>query len=62
MTGDPSSELQQYLHFEGHPSVGMSITWKGFFMYLDFSCEGKRITKRRERGLSTKNWAVIEWV
>jgi len=32
MTGDPSSELQQYLHRPGHPSVGMSMIWKGFFM------------------------------
>jgi hypothetical protein len=32
MTGDPSSELQQYLHLPGHPSVGMSMIWKGFFM------------------------------
>jgi len=32
ITGDPSSELQQYLHLEGQPSVGMSITWKGFFI------------------------------
>jgi hypothetical protein len=32
MTGDPSSELQQYLHLDGHPSVGMSMMWKGFFI------------------------------
>jgi len=36
MTGDPSSELQQYLHFEGQPSVGMIITWNGFFMRIFF--------------------------
>jgi hypothetical protein len=32
MTGDPSSELQQYLHLPGQPSVGMIMMWKGFFM------------------------------
>jgi hypothetical protein len=32
ITGEFSSELQQYLHLEGQPSVGMSITWKGFFI------------------------------
>jgi len=48
MTGDPSSELQQYLHLEGHPNVGMSMMWKGFFMILlCFSCEGKMVTKPR---------------
>jgi hypothetical protein len=34
ITGDPSSELQQYLHLEGQPSVGISMIWKGFFITL----------------------------
>jgi hypothetical protein len=34
MMGEPSSELQQYLHLPGHPSVGMSMIWKGFFIVL----------------------------
>jgi hypothetical protein len=34
ITGDPSSELQQYLHLPGHPSVGMIMMWKGFFITL----------------------------
>ncbi|MDD1679503.1 MAG: hypothetical protein LUO93_10030 [Methanomicrobiales archaeon] len=32
ITGEPSSELQQYLHRDGQPSVGISITWKGLFI------------------------------
>ena len=36
ITGDPGSELQQYLQRAGHPRVGMSITWKGFFMLSSF--------------------------
>jgi molybdenum cofactor biosynthesis enzyme MoaA len=46
ITGDPSSELQQYLHLPGHPSVGMIMIWKGFFIQFCFSCEGMRVTEK----------------
>jgi hypothetical protein len=49
MTGDPSSELQQYLHFEGHPSVGMSMMWKGFFITLFFPLYGIFVFIRQGR-------------
>jgi hypothetical protein len=49
MTGDPSSELQQYLHFEGHPSVGMSMMWKEFFITLFFPRYGIFVFIRQGR-------------
>jgi hypothetical protein len=42
IVGDPSSELQQYLHRAGQPRVGTSIRWKGVFMIFIFpSSENK---------------------
>jgi hypothetical protein len=38
MTGEPGSELQQYLQWAGQPRVGISITWKGFFMITVLFC------------------------
>jgi hypothetical protein len=52
--GDPSSELQQYLHLPGHPSVGMSIMWKGFFIPQIFPGKSKRVRifpRAKKRGI-----------
>jgi len=46
--GAPSSELQQYLHLEGHPSVGMIIMWKGFFIACDVTHLRGRYLPRKE--------------
>jgi uncharacterized protein YybS (DUF2232 family) len=43
MMGEPSSELQQYLHLPGQPSVGMIITWNGFFIMLFSLRQGIRV-------------------
>jgi hypothetical protein len=32
MTGDPSSELQQYLQLDGQPRVGIIMIWNGVFI------------------------------
>jgi hypothetical protein len=47
ITGEPSSELQQYLHRAGQLNVGMSITWNALFI-LPLFCQWRQ----KRNGLS----------